>query len=275
MRLKSSGATVLPEREVKSPVGERLDDELVQEFAARFCGYGSWSARVWYIGIEEGLGRTSFSKLSLRFSKWAKRGKHELEDLIDYHRDIEVPDWQRKVQPTWRLLMRIQLHAERTHFANKPRELQEQILLDYQNQSLGRRRGDNTLIELLPLPSRNTARKEWLYSKHSGLPQLSSRQVYQCHYFPLRAEAIRKKVARYKPRVVIFHGSSKEYRPSWNHISGGTFSGDCTHPLSFLSASGQLFVLIRKRWRGSPPDTYYDKVGKIVQAHLASERGEG
>ncbi len=85
-----------------------LNAGLVEEFAEHFYGYGNFSAPIWYIGVEEGGGETA-AELSRRFSIWAERGKHELEDLIDYHRGIEVFDWQSKVQDTWRPLIRIQL----------------------------------------------------------------------------------------------------------------------------------------------------------------------
>jgi len=77
-------------------------------------------------------------------------------------------------------------------------------ILDYQSTQLGSSSGDTCLAELLPLPSPDTA--TWNYNRWSDLPCLSSRQSYHADMLGLRADALKKRGAFYRPSVVILYG---------------------------------------------------------------------
>lgn len=60
-------------------------DEILEAFISGFYGYGNYGARLWFIGMEEG-GGGSREQIARRLDAWDKRGRNELEDVVDYHR---------------------------------------------------------------------------------------------------------------------------------------------------------------------------------------------
>jgi len=70
---------------------ELFDDQLLNEFVENFYGYGSYNGQFWFVGMEEG-GGNSFLELENRLNAWIRRGKHELEDLAQYHANIGLTD---------------------------------------------------------------------------------------------------------------------------------------------------------------------------------------
>ena len=71
---------------------ELFNDQLLNEFVENFYGYGDYNGQFWFIGMEEG-GGNSFSEIDNRLNAWTLRGKHELEDLAQYHAEIGLTDW--------------------------------------------------------------------------------------------------------------------------------------------------------------------------------------
>src|SRR3954453_10104373 len=71
---------------------EQFDDQLLEEFVQNFYGYGNYSGRHWFIGMEEGGGK-SFSEVAKRLKAWADREKCELDDLAEYHTAIGKAEW--------------------------------------------------------------------------------------------------------------------------------------------------------------------------------------
>jgi len=64
-----------------------IDPDLLRRFMHTFYGYGSWSAPLWFVGMEEGGGTTP-EEVQRRLNAW--RGG-ELEDLRDFHLRAELP----------------------------------------------------------------------------------------------------------------------------------------------------------------------------------------
>src|SRR5258706_11670073 len=102
-----------------------LDEELLQAFIEGFFGYGSWSAPIWFVGMEE-EGGASAGEIALRLEAWSARGRKSLEDLVDYYRAFGVakyfedrPARQRTygplLQPTWKQLVRVLLGIHGDH----------------------------------------------------------------------------------------------------------------------------------------------------------------
>lgn len=71
-----------------------LDDQLLDDFIQKFRGYGSYEAPWWFIGMEEGGGNDEV-ELASRLSAWDKRGRLELEDIAEYHREFGVTKFLR------------------------------------------------------------------------------------------------------------------------------------------------------------------------------------
>jgi len=66
-----------------------LDDRLLADFMLRFYGYGSFSAPIWFVGMEEG-GGADLAELTDRLTAWDQGGRSELEDVAQYHKKIRV-----------------------------------------------------------------------------------------------------------------------------------------------------------------------------------------
>ncbi len=189
-----------------------LDDKLLTEFMLRFYGYGTFSARIWFVGMEE-AGGDNIEDVNRRFSAWHQRGRHELEDVYEYHDAIgKTSRWDEpvKLQKTWAGLIRILLCAQgRPPTTVEVKAMQRDTLGRWNTQSA------TCLIDLLPLPSPNTSR--WLYSSISKLPFLVNRQAYREHMSGERSRHIQARIAQYRPAAVVFYGLA--YLDYWQEIS--------------------------------------------------------
>lgn len=202
-----------------------LDTDLVHSFMHTFYGYGSWSARLWFVGMEEG-GGDNIDQLSNRLAIW---NGEELEDLQKFHEPLGGTNWfgaHPPVQRTWGKLIRIALCADA-----RPSDLESVRV--YQREELGRRDGASALIELFPLPSPST--KQWTY-REAGMPQIATRETYREFLGEERTVTIQRRIDHFGPRAVVFYGLS--YRPYWEKIAG----------TPFLPVQGARF---RVAWRNS------------------------
>jgi hypothetical protein len=83
-------------------VPEALNDDLLQDYANNFFGYGSYSGDYWFVGMEEGSSGL-LSEISQRIKEWDNRGRNELEDLVDYDAATGRSQWftpRARLQPT-------------------------------------------------------------------------------------------------------------------------------------------------------------------------------
>ena len=205
-----------------------LDPDLVNDFMRGFKGYGNWRAKLWFVGLEEG-GRHKLVDIERRMTKWDARGRHELEDLQDYHYAIGVRrhhGQNAKIQNTWGKLSHIALAADgriprRSGSEIQWKKLEREIAREFQRSELGRWNKSTTLIELLPLPSPSTS--EWLYSA-TGIESLMTREIYRTRVRAQREHAIRSAIEEHHPQVVVFYGLDDWYRESWERIANTRFT---------------------------------------------------
>lgn len=113
--------------------------------ALGWYGYGRWGASYWFVGIEPGG-----DDLDECVRMWDALGRHELIDIQGYGEDGDIDYFSgaAKVQRTWQKLIWLLL-------AYKEREPTPSAVLDYQRQHLGRRNGENALIEMSGLPAKD------------------------------------------------------------------------------------------------------------------------
>ena len=204
-----------------------LDDQLLHDFIRKFRGYGSYKSPWWFIGMEEG-GGIDEAEISRRLSAWAKRGRLELEDIAEYHREFGVTKFWRDnppTQPTWRQLLRLMLTAK----LNQKEPIDLRQIRQYQRDSLGRHGNETCLLELLPLPSPKA--DAWRYSTWSNISQLSSRESYREWLLPNRVEFIRHQIEKHRPSVVVFYG--KRYFKHWREIASDASRTD--DPIGFTT----------------------------------------
>jgi hypothetical protein len=189
-----------------------IDSVLLDDFMRRFFGYGSWDAKLWSLGMEEG-GGGSKEEIERRFAAWDR--SDDLADAREYHAAVGGMRWfdeRPKIQSTWAKLIRVTLAAT-------GRDTDTESVRRYQRDAFGRRGGELAVIELLPLPSPSTSR--WLYESYN-IPEISTRDRYRKGVLPQRIKAIRERIEKHRPAVVVFHGIA--YRKYWEEIIGRRFT---------------------------------------------------
>jgi len=246
-------------------------DELLDAFAHTFYGYGNYKGAYWFIGMEEGGG--SFQDVEKRLFVWDRHGRPELEDLALFHNEIgyghffeKQPNLPKtpKLQPTWNKLIRILLSAEGRLLSDKEDEARTERVREYQRISLARALGQNCLIELLPLPSRSTKPKDWMYAEHSALGYCADREVYKAYFMPLRAKHIKERIAQYRPQVVVFYGIGVEYSYWWKQIADTPFSNDMAYSISIAARESSLFVIVKHPVTKGITNAYFHDIGQMI-----------
>ena len=241
---------------------KHFDDDLLAKFAETFYGYGDYNAPYWFVGMEEGGGK-HFEDVERRLSVWQQQ-RRELEDVAEFHRAIgfaRLFDNKPILQPTWNKLIRILLSAE-------GQDVQTEQVREYQRDSLGRvSGGKNCLIELLPLPSPGI--KDWTYTTWSYLPQLKSREEYKEHYMCDRAKHIQERIDQYRPRVVVFYSTTKEYMECWEYIAGASFPSAETGKTPYIARrDGMLFVVTSHPATKGLTNEYFHGIGQSIAQEL-------
>lgn len=235
-----------------------LDENLISQFAAKFFGYGTFDAPVWFVGMEEG-GGNDIEQVAKRLAVWKERGCLDLEDLEQYHRDFGVSKfWKQKnppTQPTWNKLIRLLLAAK----SNTASDISLTAVKEYQREQLGKVGGTTCLLELLPLPS--PSKKDWWYREWSEHPQLRSRKAYEDWLIADRIHSIRSRIHEHQPAAVIFYGS--EYQENWQKIVGGEFERDGTNEI-YSCQSEYSFYLFTHHPRGARSKSYWHDHGRYL-----------
>lgn len=194
-----------------------FDDDLLKLWMQTHYGYGNYAGDYWFVGMEEGCRGCTSGQIMQRMALWDGRGRHELDDVRDYHLTLGVTwpfDDAPRLQPTWRGLMRIVLGAQRV-------DVTREELREYQRTRLARHGGDTCLLEFLPLPSPSAS--DWFYAEHSRIPFLVSRRRYRDACAPWRADHIKQRIAQHQPKAVVFYSTNKWYRHWWEFIAGVPF----------------------------------------------------
>ena len=199
---------------------KKFNDSLLADYMGGFWGYGNLSGDYWFVGMEEG-GGDSFEEVNQRISQWNKRGRNSFEDLYEYHKDINVPKWFQKkapLQSTWNRLIRVML-------ATKGEVPERELVRSYQLEKLGRSNGEVCLLELLPLPSPSL--NHWMYSEHTDIPLLSSREEYTQKVGVIRAKKITELILEYQPKIVMFYGIG--YLDWWQKVADTKLTSKTLH----------------------------------------------
>jgi hypothetical protein len=240
-----------------------FDDALLQSYTDTFYGYGNYQGRYWFVGMEEG-GGSSPEAITKRLSAWEIRGRKELEDLVEYAREVGGSRYfgeRPKSQATWNKLIRILLSIE-----GEIPSLAE--VKTYQATRWGRSDSSNCLLELLPLPSPSMGK--WLYSHQSLLRQLRTREAYGNHYAEQRSLHIKSRVEEYKPALVVFYSFHGWYQQWWKLIAGVEFTKvTLGGEKAYLGSNGHTVFAIVKHpvARGISKD-YFHSLGRLIAAWL-------
>lgn len=189
---------------------------MLQSYIDTFLGYGSPTAKHWFVGMEEG-GVDSVAGLMTRVRAWHARGARPLEDLVEYHHAINESRFFKPPYPlqrTWAGLLRFE-----AAFAGLPVDT-DSIRLR-QHSALARDGSNSVLAELMPLPAKNTAM--WPYAELAAQhTALQNRERYVKEIMPTRIDLLRSAIQRANPEFVLFYGSS--YLEHWRSIAGVAFT---------------------------------------------------
>jgi hypothetical protein len=195
-----------------------IEEKALRHWIDNYYGYGSWEARIWLVGYEEGDGdlpEDVAEKLGY-FYKVHPPGTHAaLCDIRDLYRRVTFRSHGRKagmftnrydyrfgrnaiLNGLWKNLIAF------VHGYND-RELPDS--LEYQKSAFASpAEKSETLIRLYPLPSPHN--HAWYYS-WLDLPQLDflkGRASYKAHVYHNRMDTIRSNIRTNKPDLVLMYG---------------------------------------------------------------------
>lgn len=232
-----------------------LDDGLLNQFIQSFYGYGSFAAGTWFIGMEESGGESQ-DEVRRRLSAWQSRGAQELEDARAYHQALGMDQFFREpvqLQPTWAQLCRVALAAQ-----GAPGDLE--AIKAYQKEKLGRQDGETCLLALLPLPTPGTDR--WFYPHWSELNFLASRSRYMEEVLPVRTQELKRRLAQWQPRSVVFYGLM--YREYWQAIAGVDFLRIDPQGFYLARKEGASYLVVQHPAAQGVSSRYFREAGRVL-----------
>lgn len=244
-------------------------DDLLDDFARNFFGYGDRCAAYWLIGIGEGGGCTR-PEVQRRLLTWERRGRRPIEDAREFHEaaQIEGPfDAHPKINPTWGKL----IHLLQSINGVSPDRDQ---VRHFQAHQLGRPGGTNCLLEIGPLPSPRTQRKNWHFDEWTNLHWMATPDACFSHYVSERAATIKAWVDQYKPAVVVFYSDGPAYQRWWESITGRAFAPTSLEGCSRIVTTDTLFIrtwhpIFRRprsddNFYAAASNDYFKAVGELI-----------
>jgi hypothetical protein len=240
-----------------------LPGSLLTEYTDRFFGFGTWSARIWFIGIEE-AGGWSEKDVRKRLEAWEQNGKRDLENAPTFYPASGNSRWHGKGaerQETWEQLVRMLLVARGLTDT-------DDAILDYQRSQLGRTGGETCVAELLPLPSPSI--KTWRYSNWSDLRWLSCRDYYYAHLLVARAGQLAQRIRAALPPIVIFYGTS--FFRTWSAVAGATWKQAIPDKLVTFNNGNTMFFVTKHPVDpalGNGRNAYFREIGEYLRRENA------
>ncbi|QDT71744.1 hypothetical protein I41_09040 [Lacipirellula limnantheis] len=235
----------------------------LQRFIEQFLGYGSLSAPLWLVGMEE-AGGTSPRDLECRVAAWNECGGEPVVDLMDFHHRIGCDQYfgvRPKRQVTWARLAQIVLAWEGLCRGRD-------AVLAFQSQHLGRKGGTTLLAELMPLPKATVT--SWPYAPlATRLPYLRSVGRYRDAVLPKRVELLSEAIRSHSPKAVVFYGMS--YRQHWIDIAQVPFASTGTGSFFGCGHHTTYLVTSHPNARGLEAN-YFVEQGRIL-GELTEKRG--
>jgi hypothetical protein len=195
----------------------RIEEKPLKHWIDNFYGYGSWDARIWFVGYEEGGGdlpEEVAQKLNYFYNTHASAKQptlcniHELYRHVSFKLDGPKADLFTSLYD-YRFNSHAILHGSWKNliaFVYGYRNEKLPDLLSYQKNSFASPSAHEALIQLYPLPSPHN--HAWYYS-WLDIPQFSflkSRTLYQEHVYENRIQGILNNISAYRPEVVVMYG---------------------------------------------------------------------
>jgi hypothetical protein len=195
-----------------------IEEKSLKHWIDNFYGYGSWQARIWFIGHEEGGGdlpEEVAAKLNYFFNIHPPGTPPTLCDIRELYRHVAF-----KVDgPKAGMFSNLHDYRFGKHaihhgswknliaFVHGYRNQELPDLLEYQKNSFALPlKNTEALIRLFPLPSPHN--HAWYYSwlDMPRLGFLKSRALYQEHLYESRMRTVLYNIGAYKPEIVVMYG---------------------------------------------------------------------
>jgi hypothetical protein len=191
-----------------------ISEKSLQHWINHFYGYGSWTAKFWFVGYEENGGDLP-EEVAEKFGYFdrvhASAKAPVLCDLRELYRDVGF----RISGPRAKLFNNFYDHRfgkdavqhgfwkNMTAFIHGYKNKTLPDLLAYQKKSFAT--SQEALIQLYPLPAHNHA---WYYGwlDIPQLPFLKTRAAYEAHVYTDRIQNILQSIDQHKPEVVVMYG---------------------------------------------------------------------
>ena len=222
----------------------KVPDDVADEMAANFFGFGDWAATYWFIGVKQGKAPGDAVDDSRIIGAWANGlKKGELVDCLEYHRAIGVQTWHKekaKLQATWRPLMLFLMTV-------LGRESDTEALRTYQRTRWGQtKKAETCVVELSGIPAKSFAAD-------------ADRE----EYLKQRVWAIRRKImlSGHPPRVVLMHGLAAQRH--WEEIAGVALEPD-----TVVRVGSTLFVMTASPTVPGRKNADWAKLGLEVRREL-------
>jgi hypothetical protein len=194
-----------------------IDEKSLEHWINKFYGYGSWSAKIWFVGFEEtggDLPEEVAEKINYFAHAHSCATDATLCDIRELYRQVKF----RIEGPRGELFDTFHDHRFGTNatlhglwknliaFVHGYQNKKLPDLLAYQKKSFASARVESEAwIQLYPLPAHNHA---WYYAwlDVPRMPFLKNRRLYEEHAFQSRVDAILKNMGLHKPKVVLMYG---------------------------------------------------------------------
>ena len=194
-----------------------IKEEALRHWIDNFYGYGSWHARIWFIGHEETGGEVPedvadkinyFHNVNTQPDgglcdirelyryvpiRWDGPKANSFNNLYEYRFDKNAIQ-----HGVWKNLIAFVHGYTQTKLPN--------LLAYQQDHFISSSKKNEALIHLYPLPGPNS--HAWYYSwlDLSQLGFLKSRRLYEEHVYQGRIHTILSNISKYKPEVVLMYG---------------------------------------------------------------------
>ena len=195
-----------------------IEEEALRHWIDNFYGYGSWSARFWFIGYEEGGGELPeevAEKVNYFYKAHNAATRGTLCDIRDLYKHVSIR-WDGPKAGLYGNRYEYRFGGNATQngiwknliaFAHGYKNEELPDLLAYQKQTFALPSAESeALIPLYPLPAPHS--HAWYYS-WLDLPQLAflkSRRLYEEHVYQRRMHTILSNVSAYRPELVLMYG---------------------------------------------------------------------
>ncbi|NBC49485.1 MAG: DUF3553 domain-containing protein [Gammaproteobacteria bacterium] len=223
-------------------------DGLLQDYIHGFFGYGSLSAPLWFIGMEEGTGQETLEE---RLQVWQDLGRTATLDIRLFHERIHGTRWFSlfpTIQRTWRRLIIVALH-----YVDEP--VDRERIRHYQASRLAEE--TEALLELMPLPHKGLG--EW---DHQGL--FASRDDYLSAVAPRRLAELQKAIESHGPKAVVMYGTTPPYPEYWRTLAGGPLTGT-EQGWSYRRSGQTLYVVCQHPVAHGVTDDLYASIGDFLR----------